>query len=105
MRWRECRLGAIFSSKLSALESPHGTNAEELGGGWLVVAGHVGDGGKGFVQVRTSDTFDGSFRVQLKLPDDFRAGDALAGVSNWDYSRCPDNASCAAPMGNFTLEQ
>jgi hypothetical protein len=75
------------------------------GGGWLVVAGHVGDGGKGQVTVRSSDLFDGSFRVELTLPDTFPVGEAYAGVDNWDFSPCADTASCAAPMGGFTVEQ
>lgn len=74
-------------------------------GGWLVVAGHVGDGGNGPVQVRSSEPFDGSFRVDLQLPKDFPAGEAYAGVINWDYSTCPDTASCAGPLGGFTVER
>lgn len=72
------------------------------GEGWLVVAGHVGDGGAR-VHVTSDDELDGLFRVELTLPDDFPIGEAYAGIGNWDYSTCPDNASCAGPTGSFTV--
>lgn len=71
--------------------------------GWVVGAGHVGGGGT-LVHVTSADALDGSFRVELQLPDDFPIGEAYAGIENWDYSTCPDNASCASPTGSFTVE-
>lgn len=77
-------------------------NVKIPGEGWDVVAGHAG-GGKALVHVKSSDPFDGSFRVELTLPHDFPVGQAYAGVDNWDYSTCPDAASCAGPMSSFTV--
>lgn len=78
-------------------------NVKVPGSGWTVVAGHVGNG-KALVQVKSSDKFDGSFRVELTLPADFPIGEAYAGVDNWDYSTCPDAGSCASPMSSFTVK-
>ena len=79
-------------------------NVTVTDGGWVVVAGHVGDE-KALVDVRSSDTFDGAFRVKLNLPSDFPLGEAYAGVDSWDYSTCADPVSCAGPMVNFTVER
>lgn len=57
-----------------------------------VVTGHVGDV-KILVQVKSSDTFDGSFRVELTLLGYFPIREAYAGVDNWGYSTCPDAGS------------
>lgn len=78
-------------------------DVEVPNGGWVVVAGHVG-GGKTLVQVTAKNVFDGQFRVELTLSEDFPVGEAYAGIENWDYSTCPDNASCASPTGSFTVE-
>jgi hypothetical protein len=43
------------------------------------------------------------FHAELQLPDDFPLGEAWAGIEDWDYSSCPDNASCAIPYGYFTV--
>lgn len=49
------------------------------------------------------DEFDGTFRVELDLPSGFPAGDAFAGVENWDYSECADTGSCASASASFTV--
>lgn len=46
---------------------------------------------------------EGALRVQLQLPKDFPLGEAWTGIDDWDYSSCPDNASCASPFGSFTV--
>ena len=53
--------------------------------------------------VRSSGTFDGSWSVSVPLPADLRSGEGMLGIENWDYSSCPDNASCAGPFGNLTI--
>lgn len=70
--------------------------------GWQVGAGNTG-GGASLVTVRTTESFDGSFKVTLILPEDFPSGEAYVGIDNWDYSPCPDNASCAAPSISFEV--
>lgn len=72
-------------------------------GGWVVVASRVGAGETPLAQTTTSQSFDGSFRVELAIPAGSPAGDAWAGITNWDYSACADNGSCAAAMTEFTI--
>ena len=56
------------------------------------------------VVIRSTEEFDGAFRVDITLPIDFSAGPAFAGIDGWDYSGCPDDASCASPTGDFVVE-
>jgi len=68
--------------------------------GWTIDVGHVGDGDPVF-SVTTVETFDGLFRFELTLPPDFPAGEAYAGVADWDTNDCADNGSCASPSATF----
>lgn len=70
--------------------------------GWQVGAGSTAGGGS-LVTVRTTESFDGSFEVTITLPADFPSGKAYAGIDDWDYSTCPDNASCAVPLVTFEV--
>jgi hypothetical protein len=70
--------------------------------GWRVVISPTGDHGPS-TTVTTSEAFDGSFSTEVTLPDDIPEGDASAGVENWDYSTCDDNASCAGPYSGFSV--
>ena len=54
--------------------------------------------------VRSTAELDGHWSVSVELPDDFPAGETTAGIDNWNYSSCPDNASCAGPVGSFRVE-
>jgi len=71
-------------------------------GGWTVLAAPSGMPDLG-VRATTTEDFDGSFRVQLELPDDFAPGDAFAGIDNWDYSACSDGGSCASASVDFVV--
>jgi len=71
-------------------------------GGWAVLAAPSGMPDLG-VRATTTEDFDGSFRVQLELPDDFPPGDAFAGIDNWDYSACSDGGSCASASVDFVV--
>jgi len=57
------------------------------------------------VRLTVTDAFDGAFRVQMTVPTDFPAGAAFAGIENWDYSACSDNASCASASVDFTVQR
>ncbi len=74
-------------------------------GGWVVGAREVGPGSTSLVSVTSEDQFDGSFTVQLTIPDDFPIGEGYAIVENWDYSFCTDaNSSCAVASATFYVE-
>ena len=70
--------------------------------GWHVAV-HPSGSSSGSVDVTTSEPFDGTFSVPLTLPEDFRLGEGSAGIENWDYSTCPDDASCASPYGSLDV--
>jgi hypothetical protein len=70
--------------------------------GWQVGVGSTAGGGS-LVTARTPERFDGSFEVTIVLPTDFPSGKAYAGIDDWDYSMCPDNASCAVPAVTFEV--
>lgn len=73
-------------------------------GGWMVGAAPDGAGPDPVVSVMVRPRADGRFSTSLELPADMAAGDAHAGIWNWDYSRCKDTgASCAGPMGSFRV--
>lgn len=74
-------------------------------GGWEIVARDLGPGFTSTVTVATDERFDGSFTVQLTLPDTFPSGEAFASIENWDYSFCTDaNTSCASASATFYVE-
>lgn len=70
--------------------------------GWRVVVHPSGSSGS-TVSVTTSAAFDGSFGTSVTLPEDFDEGEGSAGIENWDYSTCPDDASCAIVSGSFIV--
>ncbi|MBD8584504.1 hypothetical protein IFT77_02015 [Frigoribacterium sp. CFBP 13729] len=53
--------------------------------------------------VTTTETFDGSFQVELTLPTEFPLGEACAAVTNWDLGDCDDTGSCAGPSSTFQV--
>ncbi|GAA4267561.1 hypothetical protein GCM10022256_31730 [Frondihabitans peucedani] len=55
--------------------------------------------------VRSTETFDGSWTVRIVVPPGVPAGQASVTITNWDYSSCPDGASCAGPSAEFTVER
>lgn len=71
-------------------------------GGWQVGAGSVGSGDH-LVTALTTESFDGSFAVTITLPVDFPIGAAHAGVANWDYPPCLDNAGCPGASASFEV--
>lgn len=74
-------------------------------GGWVVGARAVGPGSTSLVSVTSEDQFDGSFTVQLTIPDDFPIGEGYAIVENWNYSSCLDaNSSCAVASATFYVD-
>jgi hypothetical protein len=54
--------------------------------------------------VRSVEAFDGSWSVEVRLPENFPVGDAAIGIRNWKYTACPADASCAGPSTGFTVE-
>ena len=70
--------------------------------GWRV---DVSSGGEqhSVVSATTSQAFDGTFSVTVTLPNGIAEGDASAHIQNWDYSTCPDDASCIGASGYFTI--
>jgi hypothetical protein len=70
--------------------------------GWKVGAGRGGDGDP-LSSVTTTETFDGSFQVELTLPTEFPLGEACAAVTNWDLGDCDDTGSCAGPSSTFQV--
>jgi hypothetical protein len=73
-------------------------------GGWVIGAAPDGSGPDPVVRVTVHPRADGRFSTTLELPADMQAGDAHAGIWNWDYSGCKDtNASCAGPVGSFRV--
>ncbi len=76
--------------------------------GWTVQVAPIGETALG-VQSSVRDPFDGSWSVEVVLPADFPAGDAFAGIANWDYSDCnaPGDAnssgSCASASVDFVV--
>lgn len=73
-------------------------------GGWRIEARGPGtDGAR--ATARSAASFDGSWSARVVVPAAFPVGDVSIGITNWDYSSCPDNASCAAPFADFTVER
>lgn len=71
-------------------------------GGWRIEARASGaDGAR--ATARSAASFDGSWSARLVVPADFPVGDVSIGITNWDSSSCPDNASCAGPFAGVTV--
>jgi hypothetical protein len=73
-------------------------------GGWRVEARLAGAVGTR-ATARSAEPFDGSWSVRILVPAAFPVGDASIGITNWDYSSCPDTASCAGPFADVTVER
>lgn len=70
--------------------------------GWIVYAAPVGKL-ENAVTVHVDAELSKGFTTMLTLPAAFPAGEAFAGLKDWDYSTCDDSASCASPSGSFTV--
>lgn len=70
--------------------------------GWEVSAFAPVEGAQ-HTTVRSDEPLDGSWSASVTLPSDFPLGEATFGIENWDFSTCPDDASCAAPFGSFRV--
>ncbi|QHC67632.1 hypothetical protein GSU68_14355 [Rathayibacter sp. VKM Ac-2759] len=79
-----------------------GCDLETPEDGWDVVVAPVGGLESGVRSVVSTDLGEG-FSVDVVLPADFPAGEAFGGIDGWDFSHCPDSASCASPTGDFTV--
>jgi hypothetical protein len=73
-------------------------------GGWRIEA-HLPGGDGARATVRSAERFDGSWSARVVVPADFPVGDVSIGITNWDYSSCPANASCAGPFADVTVER
>ncbi|MBA4248689.1 MAG: hypothetical protein C0444_10405 [Microbacterium sp.] len=73
-------------------------------GGWVVIAGPVGQLDLAVRTVTEAELVNG-FAVTVELPADFPGSEGFAGLDYWDYSGCPDNASCASPVASFRVAQ
>lgn len=71
-------------------------------GGWTVLVAEVGAPGAG-ERTTVDEEFDGSFEVAVTVPAHLTPGEAFVAIENWDYSNCPDNASCASPSASLTV--
>ena len=72
-------------------------------GGWIVDLHPVGDLAN-VVRTSVAPETDGSFRVSLSVPTTMEPGEAVASISNWDYSRCADaGGSCASASVGLTV--
>lgn len=78
-------------------------------GGWRIDVQHQGENvpdDPAFADAaRSDDAFDGSWSVSVPVPSDIEPGDAWVSIRNWDYSTCPDDASCAGPSRDLTIER
>lgn len=79
-----------------------GCDAAMPSGGWIVIAAPVGQLDLAVRTVVEKELADG-LSVMVELPADFAVGEGFAGLDAWDYSGCPDNASCASPTGSFRV--
>lgn len=82
-------------------------DADVPDGGWRIEVQHGGEDvpeDTAFADAaRSDDAFDGSWSVSVPLPADLEPGAAWVSIANWDYSTCPDDASCAGPSQTFTV--
>jgi hypothetical protein len=96
--------GSVSRGETIVLESDTVCKAEHPSAGWSVVAFSLGESELA-VSAMTDESFDGSFRVAIVIPESFPAGDAYAEIENWDYSVCSDSASCAGAGASFTVKR
>lgn len=71
-------------------------------GGWEVMVAPVGRFESAIRSTVAADLDEG-FSVAIPLPPGFPAGEAFGGIDGWDFSHCPDSASCASPTGDFSV--
>jgi len=81
-----------------------GCEAPMPNGGWVVIAGPVGQLDLAVRTVTEAELVDG-FSATVELPASFPVGEGFAGLDGWDYSDCPDTASCASPTASFRVKQ
>ena len=84
------------------VEVESGCDAPTPPGGWVMTAAPVGELDRAVRTTVEEDLGDG-LTVSIELPDAFPLGEAWAGILEWDYSGCPDGASCAGPTGSFQV--
>ncbi|MDO8338636.1 MAG: hypothetical protein Q7T15_10335 [Microcella sp.] len=84
------------------VEVESGCDAPMPPGGWVVTAAPVGELDRAVRTTVEEDLADG-LAVSIELPDTFPLGEAWAGLLEWDYGDCADNASCASPSGSFRV--
>ena len=84
------------------VEVESGCDAPMPLGGWVVTAAPVGDLDAAARTTVEEALVDG-LTVTIELPASFPFGEAWAGFREWDYSGCPDGASCASPSGSFRV--
>lgn len=72
-------------------------------GGWTILAAPLGKPELAVKQKVDRPLSDG-FSLSVSVPESFPAGDAYAGITEWDYSSCDDGASCPGPTRPFTVE-
>lgn len=84
------------------VEVDSGCDAPMPPGGWVVAAAPVGDLDRAVRTTVEEDLGDG-LTISIELPDEFPLGEAWAGLDEWDYDDCADNASCASPTGSFRV--
>ena len=85
-----------------SVEVESGCDASTPPDGWVVVAAPVGQLERA-VRLTVDAELEEGFTVTLEVPDDFPPGEAFAGLEEWDFSGCPDDASCASPTGSFEV--
>lgn len=81
-----------------------GCDADMPSRGWVVIAGPVGQRDLAVRTLIEAELVTG-LTTTVELPADFPLGEGFAGLDAWDYSGCPDNASCASPTGSFRVVQ
>lgn len=72
--------------------------------GWVVIAAPVGQLDRAVRTTVDAELEDG-FTVTFDVPEDFPPGEGFAGLEEWDFSGCPDDASCASPTGGFEVRR
>jgi len=93
----EVRPGATIT-----VEVESGCDAPMPRDGWVVTAAPVGDLDAA-VRTTVEEALVDGLTVTIELPATFPLGEAWAGFREWDYSGCPDGASCASPTGSFRV--
>ena len=86
---------------ITVVVSP-GCNLQTPAEGWVIFTAPVGEMDQA-VRLTVQQSLGAGFRTEMPLPASFAAGEAFAGLDGWDYSACPDNASCAGPTTSYTI--